>query len=427
MEIINRVLLQDADHVGALYVAACVLLGAARHVQAIQTCKRVCELAPKDPRGWGLMALCHGELHRYDESIRYAEHALSLRRDAKTLADVAYAHVNAGNWDLGDRFSRDSIELASRDGRKVAQDALRDSLVHQAYCRLAKRDWKEGFAGYRRTMRTKWRKEWTYGDSQEWEGEADAVLMVTGEQGLGDEIMAASVVPDACKRVKRFIFDCDHRLAPLFARSFPDALITPTRRDQAVTLPVLPTHHKSLFGLCEVLRQSDADFHRRPYLKPREDYVRMFKALFGDKPTTGIAWSGGLPRTGQEQRKAGLFSFMSLLRKGGQFVSLEYKDDAPELAEMQKRHGIKVLRFPWVAQSPDMDLLAGLLGACEAVVGVHTSALHLASALGVPTTMLTHRGSGWRYGPDELLWYPPTTKTVRKASGESWRELVSRL
>ena len=74
-----------------------------------------------------------------------------------------------------------------------------------------------------------------------------------------------------------------------------------------------------------------------------------------------------------------------------------------------------------------MDVLAGLLGACSEVIGVHTSALHLASAIGTPTTILTHRGSGWRYAPKELLWYPPTTQMHRKQSGESWRECVGRL
>lgn len=431
MDLCNQVLLAEPDNVGALFVAGCVFLQATRHLQAIQTAKRVTELRPKDPRGWGLLALCFGELHRYDESIRYAETALECRRTAKTLADVAYAYVNCGEWDKGEMYALESIKLATGDEDAVAKDALKDALIHLMYCRLAKKDWKSGFEGFRRTLRTKWRKDREYvgpdgHPTVEWFGEEDAVLIVTGEQGLGDEVMAASMVPDVCKRVRKFVFDCDHRLAPLFRRSFPDAVIAPNRRDEAVRSPVLPTHHKSLFGLAEILRQRDEDFPRDPYLVANPDYVRMFKSLLGDD-AIGIAWSGGLPRTGMEQRKAGLFSFMPLLRKGGNFVSLEYKDDAAEIAEMQKRHGIRIQRFPWVAQAPDMDLLAGLLVACQSVVGVHTSALHLAAALGVPTTMLTHRGSGWRYGPSELLWYPRSTQTKRKRIGESWRELVDRL
>jgi hypothetical protein len=433
MEICNRVLLDEPDNVSAIYVAACVMLDAARHTQAIQMAKRCAELKPRDPRGWGLLSLCYGELSRYDESIQYAEKALALRRDCKTLADIAYAHTNAGNWEQADRLSLDAIKLATGDESALGKDAMRQALVSQAYIRLAYKDWQAGFEGFRRTMRTKWRKEreYTGPDGQvtkEWTGEADATLIVTGEQGLGDEIMAASMVPDACDAVKTFVLDCDARLAPLFKRSFPKAIIAPNRRDDAVRIPVMPTHHKTLFGLGEVLRKADWDFPREAYLKPREDYIAMFKALL-DAPTIGIAYSGGLPRTGMEQRKAGLNAMLPLIRSHPEckFVSLEYKDDAEEVAAFHKNWGHKILRFPWVTQSPDMDLLAGLLAACDSVVGVHTSALHVAAACGVPTTFICHRGSGWRYAPDELLWYPPSTKLHRKRPGESWREAVGRL
>jgi hypothetical protein len=372
-------------------------------------------------------------MHRYEDSLRAAEKAHECLRDAKTVSDVAYAYTNMGEWAKADIWSRESIALAQKaivgepEKDRRYKEALRDSLIHQVYCQLAFGNWVEGFKGYRMTMRTKWRKEYQYGDSQEWWGDPDAVVMVTGEQGLGDEIMAASVVPDAIRGCKKFILDCDHRLVGLFRRSFPDAIVTGTRREQKIELPVLPTHHKSMFGLQELFRKTDDDFPRKPYLVPRDDYVRAFKALFG-VPTIGIAWSGGFARTGLEQRSAGLAAFLPLLRRGGQFVSLQYKDDEAEVAEFEKAHGIKVLRFPWATgQGNDADLLAGLLGACDEVIGVHTSSLHLASAMGVPTTILTHRGSGWRYARHELPWYPPTTQTFAKRAGESWRDCVGRL
>lgn len=429
MEICNRVLLDEPDNPAALYVVGAVLLQAARHVQLIQVAKRLTELRPKGPLGWGLLATAYAELHRYDESIRYAAKAMECRRDAKTVGDMAYVHINAGDWEQGHKYALEALKMARGDQSKRAVEAARDCLVHEAYYNLAVGDWRMGWEGYRLTMRTKWRKEWTYGDSQEWSGEPEAVVMVTGEQGLGDEIMACSVVPDAIRTCRKFILDCDARLADLLRRSFPDAIVTPTRRERQVTLPVAPTHHKSLFGLSELFRSDDSCFPRTPYLVPRDDYVRMFRALFGDRPTIGLAWSGGLMRTGQEPRTAGLSAFMPLVRRGeAQFVSLQYHDDAAEVAEFERQQGIKIMRLPWAtAKDGDVDLLAGLLAACSEVVGVHTSALHLSAALGVKTTFLTHRGSGWRYARPELLWYPETTTIHRKRPGESWRECVARL
>ena len=431
--ICDRVLINEPDHPGALFVLGCVLLKAVRHVSAIQIGKRIAELCPRDPRGWGLLAMCYGELNRYEECLKYAQKALDCKRTDKTLAEMAYAHTNAGNWELADKYGKEALAEAKANPSPLAAVAIQDASVSQAYVRLAQGDWVEGFKGFRLTQRTKWRKERHYGAtpetaSVEWMGEPDATVIVTGEQGLGDEIMAAGVVLDAAKHCKRFIFDCDHRLSTLFQRSFPNVLVVPGRREESLRLPVMPTHHKTLFGLSELFRHTDADFPRKPYLVPNAEYVGMFKELFGGQRTIGIAWSGGLPRTGLEPRTAGLGSFLPLLRRGGaEFVSLQYKDDEREVVEFEKAHGIKVRRLPWVTQGQDMDLLAGLLAACDEVIGVHTSALHLASAVGTPTTILTHRGSGWRYAPKELLWYPPTTQMFRKQTGESWRDCVGRL
>lgn len=426
MEVCHRILLDEPDNPGVLYVIGCVLLKAARQVQAIQIAKRITHLCPNDFRGWSLLALCWGELHRYDESVKNAEKAVKCRRMDKTLSDLAYAHTNAGNWQLADKFCTEALIEATTRPSSLVKEALTNCHVSEGYIRLAQGQWKEGFQGFRATLRTKWRKEWAYGDSKEWFGEPDAVVMVTGEQGLGDEIMAASVIPDASKACKQFIFDCDARLAPLFRRSFPDILVTPTRREKDITLPVMPSHHKSLFGLSELFRQKDEDFPRKPYLIPNQEYVGMFKELFGGQKTTGLAWSGGLPRTGKEPRNAGLNAFLPLLKKGGEFVSLQYMEDEQEIRDLAKQ-GIKIRTLPWVTRGQDMDLLAGLVGACDEVVGVHTTALHLSSALGVPTTTLVHRGSGWRYASEELIWYPPTTKMHRKKVGESWRDCVERL
>lgn len=427
MELCNQVILDEPDNPGALYVIGCVLLKAARQLQAIQIAKRITHLCPKDFRGWSLLALCWGELCRYDESVRNAEKAVKCKRMDKTLSDLAYAHTNAGNWSLADKFCTEAMIEATTNPSPLVNEALTNCRVSNGYIKLAQRKWKEGFEGFRATMRTKWRKEWTYGDSKEWFGEPDAIVMVTGEQGLGDEIMAASVIHDAAKSCKQFIFDCDARLATLFARSFPTVLVTPTRREREVRLPVMPTHHKSLFGLGELFRQKDEDFPRDPFLIPNPEDVAMFRARFKGKKVIGLAWSGGLPRTGKEPRAAGLNSFLPLLKKGGEFLSLQYTDDTAEIAEMEHRHGIKIHRLPWVTRGQDMDLLASLISACDEVIGVHTTALHLSSALGVKTTTLVHRGSGWRYSGDDLIWYPESTKLWRKTPGESWRDCIERL
>ena len=418
-DLASRVLMLEPNNHKALFVIGSVMLKAGRNVQAQQFLRRVCELKPHAAQGWGQLSISCSEMHRYEEAIAYSEKALKIRREARTLADAAFAHTTAGNWSKAREYAEASLRL---------DPEFKDSIFHLANINLAEKRWVEGWAGFKVSEGGKWRKLHTYGDTKEWMGEPDAIVMVTGEQGIGDEVFAAGVISDAARSCKRFIFDCDERAGPLFQRSFPEVIVSPTRHSNQVVLPIAPTHHKTLFGLLQMFRTKDADFPRQPYLKANPEYRAMFRALFGEKRVIGLAWSGGFPRTGQVERTAGLSAFQPLIqREDAVFLSLQYKDDAAEVAAFEAKTGIKVMRLPWVTQGKDFDLLAAMIAELDEVVGVHTTCLHLSSALGVPTTTLTHRGSGWRYAPEELLWYPPTTRLWKKDRGQSWRECVGQL
>src|SRR5262249_48891576 len=61
-----------------------------------------------------------------------------------------------------------------------------------------------------------------------WNGERLAgTLLVWGEQGLGDEILHASMIPDLMQRTGSVTVEVEPRLVTLFGRSFPGAKVIP--------------------------------------------------------------------------------------------------------------------------------------------------------------------------------------------------------
>src|SRR5262249_17843449 len=80
-------------------------------------------------------------------------------------------------------------------------------------------------------------------DAPRWDGEdlKGRKLLVAGEQGLGDEIMLASLIPDLIERVGpqgKLMIACDHRLVPLFQRSFPQTHVGIEMHSYHETKPV---------------------------------------------------------------------------------------------------------------------------------------------------------------------------------------------
>ena len=49
----------------------------------------------------------------------------------------------------------------------------------------------------------------------------DGKLLVCSEQGIGDEILYLSCLPDLLKQHKAIVIECDKRWGPIFRRSFP--------------------------------------------------------------------------------------------------------------------------------------------------------------------------------------------------------------
>jgi ADP-heptose:LPS heptosyltransferase len=78
--------------------------------------------------------------------------------------------------------------------------------------------------------------------------------------------------------------------------------------------------------------------------------------------------------------------------------------------------------FPFAAQSNDYDDTAALIAACDKVIGVNTTAIHAAAAMGVQTIALISDYHQWRYARPSMLWYRSMRLIDQK--GREWREVI---
>ena len=124
----------------------------------------------------------------------------------------------------------------------------------------------------------------------------------------------------------------------------------------------------------------------------------------------GLSWISKAP-IGGEQKSARLADFAALLRSPGyRFVDLQYGDTGAEREAVERELGIRVERLPDIDNTNDLDGLAALMGACDAVVTVSNTTAHLAGALGRPTLVMVPHGHAriwyWFRDKDESPWYP---------------------
>jgi hypothetical protein len=69
-----------------------------------------------------------------------------------------------------------------------------------------------------------------------------------------------------------------------------------------------------------------------------------------------------------------------------------------------------------------------LIDACDLVISISNTTVHLAGALGKNTWLLLQKIPDWRWGidVDECLWYP-NTRLIRQNEMGNWIEVMERV
>jgi len=284
---------------------------------------------------------------------------------------------------------------------------------HRALANLELKNWAEAWPDYesRFELPTFSSMVRPY-DCPRWDGNPVNKLAIHGEQGLGDEIMFMSCFEDVRQMADEIVIECAERLVPLFERSFG----VPCYPDHESLIAAHPDvdAYVPMGSMPAILRVSDGDFTRHTYLKPDIKLVESFKSTF-DAPLIGIAWHGGTRGTHQELRNAPLDLWKQLVGANPDvsLVSLQYGADGP----MQARE-LLVPHFQDAIN--DIDQQAALIAACDLVISVCQTAIHIAGAVGTPCWCLTPDQAAWRYGVDgDMLWYGDHLELIRQ-NGEGW-------
>ncbi|MBS0333369.1 MAG: tetratricopeptide repeat protein [Proteobacteria bacterium] len=251
-------------------------------------------------------------------------------------------------------------------------------------------------------------------------------VLLLGEQGIGDQIMFASMIPDLAAVAKHVICICEPRLVGLFGRAFPDVeVLSPTEariEEGAVDLVL------AMGSLGHAFRRSAEAFPRTAYLTPGEAARRRWAERLrpaDGRLRVGLSWRGGVAATRRDARSIPLADLSPVLEiPGCEFVSLQYGEVADEIDAWNRRGGPQLRAFPPDA-SHDGDDLAASVAAVDLVVSVQTAVVHVAGAVGRDALVLLPTTPEWRYmqAGDTLPWYG-AVRLIRQAEPGDWGAAV---
>lgn len=367
---------------------------------------------------------------RLDEAMPCYRRALEIR------PDLVEAHVNSAKL-FRDQCRLDQAASVLDDAIRILPDA---APLHcdRALVRLQQGDFARGWEEY------EWR--WRSGSDglirrefslPQWDGSplTGKCLLIHAEQGIGDEIMFASCLPDVIARARHVIVDCEPRLAPVFRRSFPGITVHGGKqRDGTGWLADYPgiDWQIPIGSLPRFFRKALAEFPRHAgYLKADPALVEMWRSRYagmGPGLKTGISWRGGYVPEIKKRRSTTLDQWIGALRIPGiHVINLQYGDTADEIHRLGEQ-GVHIR--DWADSDPlkDLDHFAAKIAALDLVVSVDNATVHMAGALGVPVWVLQPYSPDWRWMIDreDCCWYP-SLRQIRQPCPDDWATVFAKV
>lgn len=257
-----------------------------------------------------------------------------------------------------------------------------------------------------------------------WDGRPVKNLALSGEQGIGDEILFCSIVPEILPLVQGELYiECTQRLQTLFERSFP--------------CKTYPSHQELLFhehdisagiqlgSLPRIFRPTPNHCPGTPFLKADQvalAEMRARLARLGPPPYVGLAWRGGTTKTHGHVRQIALKDLDPIRAlPGATFLSVQYGQASLEAAAHHLPHFADAVI--------DFDRHTSLIAACDLVISVCQTAVHQSGGLGVPCWVLTPWKVAWRYGVwggERMPWYS-SVRLFRQGEKMQWAPVVARV
>jgi tetratricopeptide (TPR) repeat protein/polysaccharide pyruvyl transferase WcaK-like protein len=396
------------------------------HIRALQ-------IDPKLFGAWNNLGECERKLGRLQQA------AEAYSRSVELNPDFDDARTNLGNAYklLGDIDTAMACfaEVMQRN-RSGSSRSMAEAHWQMALALLSQARYREGWLEY------EWRLQVTHIDHPHWYGGTpwqagqpmhDKHVLITREQGIGDEIMFAGCLDNVIADAGSVTLECNPRLLPLFARAFPSISVLPAPlADDAAR----HGNYDTVIGcgsLPGLYRNAEQDFPAHAgYLQADPERVAFWRNkinALGDGIKIGITWRGGAQDEDRRKRSAELADWQSLLEQPNVIpVNLQYGECTDEINAFKQQTGITI--HDWKEHDPlqSLEEHAALISALDLVISIDNSTVHMAGALGKPCWVLLPAQCDWRWlrDRDNSPWYP-SLRLFRQLRQGDWSTLFDEL
>lgn len=436
-EFFRRVLALEPGRLEATVNLANLLRAGGRFAAAEALLGPALAASPESPELWLTLGSTFREMGDSEKAMAHYRQALEKRPGfVAALVNLADLLADTGNADEAMAL----YERALKSEPDNAQARLNRAILH-----LLTGNLKDGWRDYAARLKVPGKAPVPDHGLTRWSGDGlkRARLLITAEQGVGDQLMFASVFGSLSERAAAdggsLLLESEPRLVDLFARSFPHMTVRPwsiESRDGAVRTNYAwlktaggANAFTEMGTLPRLLRKELSQFPSpNIFLKPdeaeRAHWRHEFEGL--PRPLTGICWRSGSSGGARSVQYAPLQAWADFLRNvPGTVICTQY-DAAPEEVALLVASSSKLIIVPQeIDQKQELDRACALLSVLDAMVSAPTAVSWLSAGAGVPTAKVLYDTSWTAFGQDHEP-FAPSACCIMPATRGDWTDTFAR-
>lgn len=351
---------------------------------------------------------------KYDDAIGYLENLTALLPafGAATL-QTGRCHWEMHRWEQAKKF----FDIAAR--LEPDNDDIGWTVGLLA---LQMGDFKAGWEGYERRWGSQtFKSPRLHTKHPKWERGKHKRPLVWMEQGIGDQILYASLIEALAAEVEQVTVFVDLRLVNLFQRGCKAKNVKFMPHNSRIKMKEHDSHIPvASLGKHFINRVTDIPLYTSQFYIKADPYrVEMMRKELGndDQFTVGLCWTSNAPVIGQH-KSVPLAAFKDILDTPFvRFLNLQYGE-----AQKQGEGFHPSLVTTHIDTYLDLENVAAMIELCDVIISPSCANVHLAGAMG-KDVLLLDANKLWYWNNrqgNESLWYPGVRIFQRENMNAPW-------
>ena len=379
--------------------------------QVMEFSKKALELNQSDFIALNNIAKVYMEKKNFEEASKHLGKALQIEQNNYlTHLNLGTFYKNLNQLDKAkDHYDR-SISLNPKSY---------DAYVFKSLIELSQNNFLEGWKNYE----FRWFKqaERISITKPKWDGKKiNQKIIIWGEQGLGEQILFTSIIPEIEKIFEKIILVIDAKLKLIYEESFPNIkILTPNEEWSKEDFNC----HLPLGSLGKFFRNDLQSFpEKNNYLETNSMKNN------GNKLKCGLSWKSVNSVEGGF-KSIELDNLLPILKnKNLDFFNVQYTDEKKNIEQFNKKNNLKIQNIDGLDTFNDLHSLSKYLKSFNFIITISNTTAHLAGSLGVPTLLMLPKNIGklwyWDNSIDgKNLWYP-SVRIFKQNVENNWDTVI---